>query len=118
MLGKEPGTGLAGGRPVDPRDQILLYNYVHSQGGAPPAKEWIGLESLPKFHLQGAVPWQTYCENRLPNALPSLGRGPLPALQNALAVYSRTNGPRRLSLTMGAYRNTVETGANGTHGTH
>jgi hypothetical protein len=33
--------------PVDPRDQILLYNYVHAGGGRVPDHTWIGLESLP-----------------------------------------------------------------------
>jgi hypothetical protein len=33
--------------PSDPRDQILLYNYVHCGGGQKPAENWIGLESLP-----------------------------------------------------------------------
>ncbi|MBU0485866.1 MAG: DUF3786 domain-containing protein [Proteobacteria bacterium] len=33
--------------PEDPRDQILLYNYVHSRGNNNPGQEWIGLESLP-----------------------------------------------------------------------
>jgi len=26
---------------------ILLYNYIHSQGGPPPSGDWVGLESLP-----------------------------------------------------------------------
>ena len=32
---------------VDPRDQILLYNYVSFGGSEPPTGEWIGMESLP-----------------------------------------------------------------------
>jgi hypothetical protein len=38
---------LAGRPPVDLRDQILLYNYVHAAGGRVPDSTWIGLESLP-----------------------------------------------------------------------
>jgi hypothetical protein len=41
------GILLAGREPEDPRDQILLYNYVHSGGGEMPENNWIGLESLP-----------------------------------------------------------------------
>lgn len=37
----------AGREPEDPRDQILLYNYIHSGGGPEPQNNWIGLESLP-----------------------------------------------------------------------
>lgn len=46
LLGKA-GILIAGREPEDPRDQILLYNYVHSGGGAPPEHTWVGLESLP-----------------------------------------------------------------------
>lgn len=39
---------LIGGRePEDPRDQILLYNYVYSGGGREPSGQWIGMESMP-----------------------------------------------------------------------
>ena len=41
------GILLAGEEPEDPRDQILLYNYVSSGGGPRPQNNWIGLESLP-----------------------------------------------------------------------
>ncbi len=41
------GILLAGKEPEDPRDQILLYNYIHSGGGPEPQNNWIGLESLP-----------------------------------------------------------------------
>ena len=32
---------------IDPRDQILLYNYVASGGGQAPQGMWVGMESLP-----------------------------------------------------------------------
>lgn len=41
------GILLDGEEPEDPRDQILLYNYVHAAGGDPPERLWVGLESLP-----------------------------------------------------------------------
>lgn len=41
------GILLDGVEPEDHRDQILLYNYVHSGGGRRPQNNWIGLESLP-----------------------------------------------------------------------
>ncbi len=53
------GAGL-----VDPRDQILLYNYVASQGGPPPDGTWIGMESLPNS-ISKVRTLATYCENPL-----------------------------------------------------
>ena len=38
---------MAGEPLVDPRDQILLYNYIYSGGGRKPDNNWIGMESLP-----------------------------------------------------------------------
>ena len=55
---------LDGKEPEDPRDQILLYNYVHSCGSHPPAGEWVGLESLPNS-ISKVRTLATYCENRL-----------------------------------------------------
>ncbi|MEW6518762.1 MAG: DUF3786 domain-containing protein [Thermodesulfobacteriota bacterium] len=53
-----------GEEPEDPRDQILLYNYVHSGGAAPPCGIWTGLESLPNS-ISKIKTLATYCENRL-----------------------------------------------------
>ncbi|HSH12813.1 MAG TPA: DUF3786 domain-containing protein [Desulfurivibrionaceae bacterium] len=50
-----------GREPEDPRDQILLYNYVHSGGGPPPAGPWLGLESLPNS-ISKVRTLATYCE--------------------------------------------------------
>lgn len=58
------GILLDGVAPIDPRDQILLYNYVHSQGGEKPRQEWVGLESLPNS-ISKVRTLATYCENRL-----------------------------------------------------
>ena len=58
------GILLDGRTPDDPRDQILIYNYIHSQGGADPALDWIGLETLPNS-ISKVRTLATYCENRL-----------------------------------------------------
>ena len=50
--------------PEDPRDQILIYNYIHSQGGPDPVLDWIGLETLPNS-ISKVRTLATYCENRL-----------------------------------------------------
>ncbi|MGV1099196.1 DUF3786 domain-containing protein [Thiovibrio sp. JS02] len=63
LLGKE-NLLLDNTPPSDHRDQILLYNYVHSQGGAKPSLDWIGLESLPNS-ISKVKTLATYCENRL-----------------------------------------------------
>ncbi|MBU0942809.1 MAG: DUF3786 domain-containing protein [Proteobacteria bacterium] len=42
------GILVDGREAEDPRDQILLYNYVHfGAGGQEPKQHWIGMESLP-----------------------------------------------------------------------
>lgn len=53
-----------GHEPEDPRDQILLYNYVFGQGNQPPANDWIGMESLPNS-ISKIKTLATYCEKRL-----------------------------------------------------
>lgn len=49
---------------VDPRDQILLYNYVHSCGGRIPDNTWIGMESLPNS-ISKVKTLATYCEQKI-----------------------------------------------------
>lgn len=46
-IDKITGLTIEGKEPEDPRDQILLYNYIHAAGGRPPRGSWLGLESLP-----------------------------------------------------------------------
>ncbi len=53
-----------GSEPEDPRDQILLYNYISSGGGRPPENVWIGMESMPNS-ISKVKTLATYCENRL-----------------------------------------------------
>jgi len=60
-----------GQEPEDPRDQILLYNYVFSQGNRPPANDWIGMESLPNS-ISKIKTLDTYCETRLANLFANL----------------------------------------------
>ncbi len=50
----------------DPRDQILLYNYVASGGGQTPDGNWVGMESLPSS-ISKVRTLETYCENKLAN---------------------------------------------------
>ena len=61
------GILLDGGEPADPRDQILLYNYV-AFGGAGQARRpdgaWIGMESLPNS-ISKIRTLAAYCEERL-----------------------------------------------------
>jgi hypothetical protein len=61
------GVFLDGGEPADPRDQILLYNYVaiSSAGRAgKPDGTWAGMESLPNS-IAKIRTLATYCEERL-----------------------------------------------------
>jgi len=53
-----------GSEPLDHRDKILLYNYVHSGGGRPAAGDWLGMESLPNS-ISKIKTLATYCEDRL-----------------------------------------------------
>lgn len=64
VLLSRQGILLDGRTPDDPRDQILIYNYIHSQGGADPTLDWIGLETLPNS-ISKVRTLATYCENRL-----------------------------------------------------
>ena len=50
--------------PEDPRDQILLYNYVHFACDSFPTNDWVGLESLPNT-ISKVKTLATYCEERL-----------------------------------------------------
>jgi hypothetical protein len=55
---------LNGREPEDPRDQILIYNYVHSASHTTPSGDWVGLESLPNT-ISKVRTLATYCEERL-----------------------------------------------------
>ena len=49
---------------ADLRDQILLYNYVFSEGGRQPDNTWVGMESLPNS-ISKVKTLATYCEKRI-----------------------------------------------------
>ena len=55
---------IAGQNVEDPRDQILLYNYVAFGGGEKPIQEWIGMESLPNS-ISKVRTLRVYCEERI-----------------------------------------------------
>ena len=72
-LGQEVKLGkyeilLSNDKAVDPRDQILLYNYVHSCGGRKPDGTWIGMESLPNS-ISKIRTLETYCEKKIAKLL-------------------------------------------------
>jgi len=62
-LGSET-VSMADEQLVDPRDQILLYNYVAFGGGRIPDGTWVGMESLPNS-ISKIRTLATYCEQRL-----------------------------------------------------
>ena len=78
---------LDGREPEDPRDQILLYNYVASHGWQPPSGDWIGMESLPNS-ISKIKTLATYCEKRLAQIFASL-----PADQVWPALYALDGAP-------------------------
>ena len=66
LLGRDEVV-MDGQQLVDPRDQILLYNYVAFGGGAEerlPDGSWVGMESLPNS-IAKIRTLATYCEERL-----------------------------------------------------
>jgi Domain of unknown function (DUF3786)/Putative Fe-S cluster len=67
MLGKN-NILLDNSEVVDPRDQILLYNYVYSEGGREPDNTWVGMESLPNS-ISKIKTLKTYCEKRIAEQL-------------------------------------------------
>ena len=54
------------GKELDPRDQILLYNYVFFGGKGPLSGEWVGLESFPNS-VSKVVTLRKYTEEKLSN---------------------------------------------------
>jgi hypothetical protein len=59
------GILINGEEPEDPRDQVLLYNYIHfGATGRKPQLEWIGMESLPNS-ISKIRTLRVYCEERL-----------------------------------------------------
>ena len=70
-LGRD-AVSMNGEQLVDPRDQILLYNYVAFGGGRVPDGTWVGMESLPNS-ISKIRTLATYCELRLAKRFSSRG---------------------------------------------
>ena len=62
------GKGLFfdGEEAEEPRDQILLYNYIFYGGGAATSGVWVGMESLPNS-ISKVRTLRVYCEERIAN---------------------------------------------------
>lgn len=75
--------------PEDPRDQILLYNYISSQGNTPPTGNWVGMESLPNS-ISKIKTLATYCEDRLATLFSS---HPSAKITTVLAQLQATSPP-------------------------
>ncbi len=58
------GAYIKGGGELDPRDQILLYNYLYFHGTGGLAGEWVGLESFPNS-VSKVVSLKRYAEDKL-----------------------------------------------------
>ncbi len=83
---------LDGQVPEDPRDQILLYNYVHSRGNHPPTNDWIGMESLPNS-ISKIKTLATYGEERLARLFTDLPEETIwPALKAVDGVATANQG--------------------------
>lgn len=82
---------LDGREPEDPRDQILLYNYVFSQGQHPPSQDWIGMESLPNS-ISKIKTLATYCETRLASLMAELPSTQVWSALRALGGVEADNG--------------------------
>jgi len=78
---------------IDPRDQILLYNYVYSSGGRKPDDTWIGMESLPNS-ISKVKTLATYCEKRISEHLSGKPSHFLKKIGSQLDGYE---GPEELS---------------------
>ncbi len=60
------GIFLDGKEAEEPRDQILLYNYIFYGGGAASSGVWVGMESLPNS-ISKVRTLRVYCEERIAN---------------------------------------------------
>jgi Domain of unknown function (DUF3786)/Putative Fe-S cluster len=60
------GIFIGGKEAEEPRDQILLYNYIFYGGGAASSGSWVGMESLPNS-ISKVRTLRVYCEERIAN---------------------------------------------------
>jgi len=93
------GIHMAGGEPTDPRDQILLYNYVHSTGGRAPTGNWVGMESLPNS-ISKIKTLNRYCEERLAQCLDGQPRNKVENIARHLAATMEAETAANLTLTV------------------
>ncbi len=84
---------------VDPRDQILLYNYVFSGGGRRPANDWIGMESLPNS-ISKIKTLTRYCEEKLAPCLAGLAPAALQDIAQRLEAVVEPDPSATLALTV------------------
>lgn len=87
---------LEGGQLIDPRDQILLYNYVASGGGQEPRGIWVGMESLPNS-IAKVRTLAAYCEQPLASRF----RGRSAALARICGMIGAMPGPEDQSADLG-----------------
>jgi len=60
------GIFIGGKEAEEPRDQILLYNYIFYGGGVASSGAWVGMESLPNS-ISKVRTLRVYCEERIAN---------------------------------------------------
>ena len=87
---------LEGGQLIDPRDQILLYNYVASGGGQAPRGVWVGMESLPNS-IAKVRTLAAYAEQPLASRF----RGRSAALAQVCCLVGAKSGPEGQSADLG-----------------
>jgi hypothetical protein len=90
------GLLINGVHAADPRDQILLYNYVASGGGTAPQGDWLGMESLPNS-MSKVRTLATYCEKPLADHF----AGRVHDLAGICAVIGAVSGPEEQSADLG-----------------
>ena len=84
---------------VDPRDQILLYNYISSCGGRKPSNDWIGMESLPNS-ISKIKTLARYCEDKLAPCLAGLNPQEIKAIAEQLNSTIETDSSSDLTMTV------------------
>ncbi len=84
------GVLINGKEAEDPRDQILLYNYIHFGGGPEPDPTWVGLESLPNS-ISKVRTLATYCEERLATFFSGKGKDKILAHCAPLCIQEVTD---------------------------
>lgn len=84
---------------VDPRDQILLYNYVYSCGDRRPDNNWIGMESLPNS-ISKIKTLARYSEEKLAPCLAGLTQVEIQAISSQLGAIIEPDPTATLTMTV------------------